>query len=114
MNKALKTVSKTLLIAAVCFFSSQAFAGSGTAIDDVKLQIQNEIQLPEDVKFSGPKEVKVRFVVEPNGKLEVLSLEGEEQSVLDSIAIQLKEITLNQTEGLQEYLFNYTLKFIQL
>lgn len=114
MNKTVKMVSKSLLIAAVCFLSSQAFAGSSTAIDNVKLQIQNEIQVPEEVKLSSPQEVKVRFVVEPDGKLEVLSLEGGDQSFLDSISAQLKEITLNQAEGLQEYLFNYTLTFIQL
>lgn len=92
-----------------------ASAAPGSAIDNVKLRIQQEIEAPADVNWEEETQLKVQFKVEEDGKVEVIAVEGEEEEgFMDSIKQQLLEISFDQAETLQNYIFSYTLTFIRM
>lgn len=85
----------------------------GTALDDVKLQLQEEIHAPANMPEYEETSVQIQFTVNEEGKMDIVSLEGEYDNLLNSIKEQVKDLTVDQAASMQQYLFNFTLRFIQ-
>jgi hypothetical protein len=109
-------MKQLLLIAALLFVNAFVFAHSPSEdAPRLKKEIKKKISYPDFAKESKLHgEVRVHFVVKPDGNIEVKQINSSHEHLADHVIRQLEQIVVNDRQAIGDHYAKFSFRFVEM